>query len=209
MILLVLAALYTLAASLQNLPGCLPGEQANIVSQTRYSVPDLPTGIPLTNATATLFTCPSREAPGDSPPSAPIGLPCTFNDIFSEGTSNCTQGPTDQPTIKDCSRIDDAIGDSFAQGMNINIPPRAGVVLSLFNDSCVLIFLNDDTNDTYGTCIGGISSLYPIIANDFDWLCPDVQDGFLGSYHSVIQPGVQNWEWHVATAASLDFDTTA
>jgi hypothetical protein len=91
MLLLVLSTIFKLAASLQNVPGCLPGEQATITSQTRYVVPDLlfpPTsdGIPLTNATATFFTCPSREAPGDAPLSTPIDLCEPFNNhIFFEG----------------------------------------------------------------------------------------------------------------------------
>ncbi|KAF8150462.1 hypothetical protein K438DRAFT_1988423 [Mycena galopus ATCC 62051] len=104
-------------------------------------------------------------------------------------TFNSTQGPTDQPTIKDCSRIDDAVADSLGQFTEIIIPPRAYVVLSLFNDSYVLTFLNDDMNDTYDTCVGAIA-----------------QDGFLGSYRSAIQPGVQNWEWQcVATPSLSDF----
>ncbi|KAJ7928387.1 hypothetical protein B0H13DRAFT_1860581 [Mycena leptocephala] len=204
MLLLVLSTIFKLAASLQKVPGCLSGEQATLTSQTRYVVPDLlfppkSDGIPLTNATATFFTCPSREAQGDAPLSTPIDLHGPFNNriFFEEGTFNCTQGATDQPTIKDCSRMDDAVVDS--KPTQIIIPPHAGVVLSL----------NDDTSDTYDTCVGAISSFYPIIIIDSDGLCPQAQDGFLGSYRPAIQPGIQNWEWQCVAAPLLsDFQGT-
>ncbi|KAF8150463.1 hypothetical protein K438DRAFT_436867 [Mycena galopus ATCC 62051] len=72
MLFLVLSTIFKLGTSLQNVPGCLPGEQATITSQTRYVVPDLlfpPTsgGIPLTNSTTTFFTAsPDRCAALDA-----------------------------------------------------------------------------------------------------------------------------------------------
>ncbi|KAF7351741.1 hypothetical protein MSAN_01607300 [Mycena sanguinolenta] len=200
---------FVVAASLQNVPGCLPGEKATIVSQSVFGdIPILSPGVGgVTNATITFFTCPSRDSPVVAPPSTPIdvcGLIDNSEPLFGEGTFNCTQGPTNEPTLAECGIIDDMLQDSFARTAEVVIPPRSGAVMSIFNNSCVFVFLNDDTNDTYSVCVGTISEMNTFTAEEE---CFSVaQDGFRGSYRSPVQPGVQNWEWHIAYAPDLDFD---
>jgi hypothetical protein len=59
---LVAFILLAITASL-HVPGCLPDEDATIVSEAMFPVPELDNPIPrLENLTITHFTCPSRQA---------------------------------------------------------------------------------------------------------------------------------------------------
>lgn len=59
---LIAFILITAAASL-HVPGCLPDEDATIVSESTFQVPDPTTHEEtFTNLTLTYFTCPSRQA---------------------------------------------------------------------------------------------------------------------------------------------------
>jgi hypothetical protein len=40
--------------------------------------------------------------------------------------------------------------------MTVTLPPRAGLVISLFNNTCAFVFLNDDFGDTYDTCVESV-----------------------------------------------------
>jgi hypothetical protein len=66
---LVALLLFTGAASL-HVPGCLPDEDATIVSEAMFEAPDI-VAIPFRfkNLTITRFTCPSREALAQQKPS--------------------------------------------------------------------------------------------------------------------------------------------
>ncbi|KAF7346815.1 hypothetical protein MSAN_01820600 [Mycena sanguinolenta] len=117
-----------------------------------------------------------------------------------ESTFNCTQGPTNLPKFSDCLDIDDAITDSLIRPMEVVLPPRSGLVVSLINNTCAFVFLNDDAEDTYQTCLHAI----PDMAADMsESVCPNIEDGFIGSVRSLVQPGVQNWEVHIASSSSL------
>lgn len=37
--------------------------------------------------------------------------------------------------------------------MTVTIPALSGLVVSLLNNTCAFVFLNDDANDTYDTCL--------------------------------------------------------
>ncbi|KAJ6453332.1 hypothetical protein C8R45DRAFT_1223189 [Mycena sanguinolenta] len=188
---LVPFALFTVAASLQNVPGCLPDEQAIIVSHSVFDdIPILPAGVGgFTNATITFFTYPSRETAGVAPASTPIDV--------------CGLIVNDEPLFGHWGVIDQMLPDSFARTAEVVIPPRPGVVMSIFNNSCVFVFLNDDTNNPYSACVGTISEMNTFMEEEF---FPEaLADGFLGSYRSPVQPGEQNWEWHIAYAPDLDF----
>ncbi|KAF8212754.1 hypothetical protein K438DRAFT_1170052 [Mycena galopus ATCC 62051] len=84
--------------------------------------------------------------------------------------------------------------------MEVVIPALSGLIVSLLNNTCAMVFLNDDVNDTYQTCLHTI----PDMAQDISEECIGEQDGFIGSVRSPIQPGVQNWEVQMASASSLD-----
>ncbi|KAJ7192399.1 hypothetical protein GGX14DRAFT_406350 [Mycena pura] len=189
---LVLFVLFTAATSL-HAPGCLPDEDATIVSQAMFPAPDPNTGLEtLTNLTLTFYTCPSRQAqtqPGQS--ETPIDI-CGIMDssaVFSS-TITCLQAPGNLPTVRDCNNIDTAVIDSFSRPMIVTIPPLSGLAVSLPNNTCAFVFLNDDANDTYDTCLHTI----PDMGQDIMEECPPAQDGFIGTIRSPIQPGVQNWE---------------
>ncbi|KAK7470136.1 hypothetical protein VKT23_001576 [Stygiomarasmius scandens] len=200
--LVALTILVTAAASL-HVPGCLPNEDATIVSESTFQVPDLNSG-PF-ELILTYFTCPSRERAlqngtlkrRDQNLIEICGI-MDSSQVFA-GTFNCDQAPVDQPTIEDCSAIDDVITDSLIRPMVVTIPALSGLVVSLLNNSCAFVFLNDDTNDTYDTCLHTI----PDVGFDITEECPQVRDGFIGSVRSPVQPGVQNWELHIISSSSL------
>lgn len=64
---LVAFLLFDVAASLTNDPGCLPDEDAIVVSESMFLVPDPNNFELLTNLTLTHFTCPSRQAQDQAP----------------------------------------------------------------------------------------------------------------------------------------------
>ncbi|KAJ7107781.1 hypothetical protein C8R44DRAFT_885183 [Mycena epipterygia] len=217
---LVAFILFTVAASLHP-PGCLPDEDATIVSESIFQVPNPNTGETFTNLTLTYFTCPSRQAQAhDGQPKegglqtgeehlralkrqsqTPIDI-CGILDSSEVFTStfNCDQASGDLPTLRDCANIDTAVVDSLIRPMSVTIPALSGLIVSLVNNTCAMVFLNDDANDNYATCLHTIPDM------DFDIMeeCPPpFRDGFIGSVRSPIQPGVQNWEVHIASSNSL------
>ncbi|KAJ6564183.1 hypothetical protein B0H19DRAFT_1258663 [Mycena capillaripes] len=191
---LVVFILFKLAASI-HAPGCLPDEDATIVSESIFQVPDPNTGETFTNLTLTYFTCPSRQTQAQPSQSAtPIEL-CGIMD-----SSAVFSTPGNLPTLRDCSNIDTAIIDSFIRPMTVTIPALTGLVVSLFNNTCAFVFLNDDPNDTYDTCLHTI----PDMGFDIMEECPPAHDGFIGSVRSPIQPGLQNWEVRIVSSSFLD-----
>ncbi|KAJ7603868.1 hypothetical protein DFH06DRAFT_1255882 [Mycena polygramma] len=193
-----LVAFSVFAAALGQVLGCLPGENPTIVSQSIFPVFE-PTG-DLTNLTLTYFTCPSRHSQVErgqrvrpdwdysEPRAAPIDV-CGIMDssaVFAS-TFSCNQAAGDQPTLADCAEITNTITDNLIRPMMVTIPALSGLAMSLLSN----VFLNDDMDDTYETCLHTISDM------NFDIMeeCPGpVRDGFIGSVRSLIQPGVQNWE---------------
>ncbi|KAF7335635.1 hypothetical protein MVEN_02218400 [Mycena venus] len=181
--------LFAVATALQNVPGCLPDEQATVVTQSIFSVPD-PTAPPgpglFTNLTLTYFTCPSRQAPAQSnqPPIQICGA-MDGSEVFFTATFSCDQAPGNEPKLGDCANINTAVVDSIIRPMTITIPARSGIIMSLFNNTCTYVLLNDDANDTYQTCLNSI----PDVGFDITEECPQQQDGFIGSVRSAIQPG--------------------
>ncbi|KAJ7896505.1 hypothetical protein B0H13DRAFT_2338351 [Mycena leptocephala] len=114
--------------------------------------------------------------------------------IFNDGAIfNCDQGPDDVPKIGDCDLLDTEVIDSFSRGMTVSIPPRSGLVVSLFNNTCAFVFLNNDPTDTYETCFESIPDIGPEVLFEE---CPH-RDGFIGSVvsaHTPSQPNMHNWE---------------
>ncbi|KAJ7454211.1 hypothetical protein FB451DRAFT_1184962 [Mycena latifolia] len=171
-------------ASSAHLPGCLPDEDATIISESIFQVPDpTTTGVPFTNLTLTYFTCPSRQAQVQHAQlderQAPIDL-CGFMDdggIFSTCTFSCDQALGDEPTLGDCENIMTAVVDSVIRPMTVTIPALSGVAVSLLNNTCAVVFFNDDDNETYDTCLTAISDMSFFITEE----CPQPRDGFIGS----------------------------
>ncbi|KAF7329444.1 hypothetical protein MKEN_00206500 [Mycena kentingensis (nom. inval.)] len=179
-----------LTLQLQNAPGCAPSEIPTIASQQVFPLFNTSTGN-LVDLTLTWYACASRGVP--AAPTPPIEL-CGIMDssaVFS-GTFDCTQGTTGLPKFGDCLVLQDIIIDNLIRPMEIAIPPLQALVVTLAdNNTCATVFLNDDANDTYQTCIHTIPDMAFVISE----MCPGpLQDGFVGSVRSPVQPGVQNWE---------------
>ncbi|KAJ7059414.1 hypothetical protein C8F01DRAFT_1231908 [Mycena amicta] len=189
-----------------NVPGCLPDEDATITSQSIYSVPDPTINIGgFTNLTMTFFTCPSRQTRGRAlqERQTPIDIcgPINNGEVF-DGlfTFTCDQTSASVPKLADCNDIDTAIVDSFLRPMPVTVPALSGVVMTLRNNTCAFVFLNDDANDIYDICFQNMPDLGFNIMEE----CPTPQhDGFVGSVRSPVQPGVQNWELHIVSSSSL------
>nr|GAT44518.1 predicted protein [Mycena chlorophos] len=187
------------AAQLQAVPGCLATEPAIIINQTIFDV-FLPSGAQ-TNLTLTSFTCPSRQALGPAPPGTPIEL-CGLMDSSSvfQGTFSCTQGTTGLPLFSDCDLMSNTVVDNLIRPLEITIAPEAGLIVSMDSNTCAMVFLNDDVDDTYQTCLHTI----PDLAFDISEECPNpIENGFIGSVRSLVEPGVQNWEVHIASADEI------
>ncbi|KAJ7818626.1 hypothetical protein B0H13DRAFT_1922176 [Mycena leptocephala] len=203
-----------IAVALSNVPGCLPDETATIVLQSIFQVPDLIVG-GFANLTVTNFkvTCPSREASAALPKrgildgvgrwamaakrqsQTPIELCGEMESgIFNDGAIfNCDQGPDDVPKIGDCDLLDAEVIDSISRGMTVTIPPRSGLVVSLFNNTCAFVFLNNDPTETYEMCFESIPDIGSEVLFEE---CPR-RDGFIGSLVSErtpSQPNMHNWE---------------
>ncbi|KAJ7765949.1 hypothetical protein DFH07DRAFT_359440 [Mycena maculata] len=222
---LVAFILFAVVASL-NVPGCLPDGDATIVSEAIYQVPDPNTGLEtFTNLTLVYFSCVSSQPEESKRQSqTPIDLcgimessevfdsefPRRPRDLlrvhdpsihpYPPGTFICTQGPTDLPTLGDCANIDTAVVDSLIRPMTVIIPPLSGLALHLVNSTCALVFLNDDANNTYETCLTSIPDVYMDMVESE---CLQTQNGFIGSVRSPIEPGVQDWELHAVDSSSL------
>ncbi|KAK7043410.1 hypothetical protein R3P38DRAFT_242737 [Favolaschia claudopus] len=205
-----------------HVPGCAPGEDASVVSESVFQVPDPNAGFALTNLMLAYFTCASRQAlfRNASKHQTLIDL-CGIMDsssVFSS-TFNCIQGPGPNPKVRDCLDVAAAVTDSesaflsarcllrqhlflpgFIRPMEVVIPALEGLAVSMANNSCAFVFLNDDANDDYSTCFHTI----PDMAQDIGEECIGEQDGFVGFVRSPIQPGVQNWEVHIVASKSLD-----
>ncbi|KAJ7763419.1 hypothetical protein B0H16DRAFT_1718649 [Mycena metata] len=203
-------ALVTVAASFQNFPGCLPDEDATIVSESLFPVADT-TGPPvigevLTNLTLTYYTCPSLQAAQNrrregTRQSAPIDINGIMDSsaVFAS-TFHCDQAAASIPTLRDCGNIETIVIDNLIRPMVVVIPALSGLAVSLPNNTCAMVFLNDDANDDYET------SLHTIPDMDFDIMevCPGpFKDGFIGSVRSPVQPGVQNWEVRITASSFL------
>jgi hypothetical protein len=206
--------LFTVVATL-HVPGCLPDEDATIVSEAMFPVPDLDNPIPrLENLTITHFTCPSRaqtqtesselrgsqsgicmagDTHNNSRRQSPIDLcgpmegaelfggefPCRdpaepLIHSFPPGSFNCDQSAGHEPTLSDCNLIDWEVWNSefrfepftrlrisfpsqgFVRPKVVPLLPREGLVLSIANNTCAFVVLNDDFSDTYNTCVGVI-----------------------------------------------------
>ncbi|KAJ7619025.1 hypothetical protein B0H17DRAFT_1152239 [Mycena rosella] len=111
---LVVFILLTAAASL-HVPGCLPDEDATIVSESIFQVPDPTTGETFTNLTLTYFTCPSRQAQGQSE-----------EPEESRALKRQSQAPIDLCGIMDSSAV---FSSTFTQGAKttacpFDMPPR-------------------------------------------------------------------------------------
>ncbi|KAJ7264627.1 hypothetical protein C8J57DRAFT_1623422 [Mycena rebaudengoi] len=198
--------LFTVVATL-HVPGCLPDEDATIVSEAMFPVPDLDNPIPrLENLTITHFTCPSRaqtqtesselrgsqsgicmagDTHNNSRRQSPIDLcgPMEGAELFGAGH---------EPTLSDCNLIDWEVWNSFVRPKVVPLLPREGLVLSIANNTCAFVVLNDDFSDTYNTCVGVITQVF----FEVESRCNSPQDGFIGSVQSRRSPGTpaaHNW----------------
>ncbi|KAJ7231522.1 hypothetical protein C8J57DRAFT_180034 [Mycena rebaudengoi] len=222
---LVACILLTVAAALR-VPGCLPDEDATIVSEDMFPVPDIVASpFRFKNLTITHFTCPSRQALVQQEPpelrdlQSDIHMGGTHHNLGRqnhivlgscglmsnefESKFNCDQSPGDEPTLSDCSIFATEVVDSFVRPMTVTLPPRAGLVISLFNNTCAFVFLNDDFSDTYDTCVESVTDVFDIMGNE----CHQRRDGFIGSIQSVRPPGdpfIPNWAVNIVSASSLD-----
>ncbi|KAJ7121822.1 hypothetical protein C8R43DRAFT_1150635 [Mycena crocata] len=204
-LLLPFLLLLATATAALHAPGCLPDEPATITSQSVFQVPDPTTsGEPFTELTLTGFTCASRQ-PGArarfgvtrvvrDDAGAPIDL-CGVvenGEIFHAGsTFNCDQSEVGFPPVRDCDNIQTAVVESTIRPMRFTIPARAGLIVSLRNNTCAFVFLNDDGEDTYSTCLVAIPDTAFAIQEE----CPHpARDGFIGSVHSPVREGGPNWE---------------
>ncbi|KAJ7261507.1 hypothetical protein C8J57DRAFT_1336424 [Mycena rebaudengoi] len=200
---LVALLLLTGAASL-HVPGCLPDEDATIVSEAMFEVPDI-VAMPFRFkiSTITHFTCPSRQALAQQKPSerqdlqggvriggthhnlerqtpTPIQL-CGIiggSELF-KSKFNCEQSSANEPTLNDCGIFATEVIDSE-------------FLISLFNNTCVFVFLNNDVSNTYATCVESITDIFDNMANE----CHSRRDGFIGSVQSRRSPGnpsALNW----------------
>ncbi|KAF7350098.1 hypothetical protein MVEN_01311900 [Mycena venus] len=191
--------LFSVVTSVQ-FPGCLPDEDATIVENPSFPVFS-PTG-QITNLTLTYFTCPSRQAQAE-PEGAPINI-CGIMDsseVFA-GTFNCDQAPGDLPKLADCGDIDTVVFDNLIRPMELSVPAQSGLAVSLPNNTCAIVFLNDDGHDNYQTCLDDVVQILDDLRNAGG--CPGpLRDGFIGSVRSPIQPGVQNWEVRITSSSFL------
>ncbi|KAJ7264648.1 hypothetical protein C8J57DRAFT_1331632, partial [Mycena rebaudengoi] len=152
-----------------------------IVSEAMFEVPDI-VAMPFRfkNLTITHFTCPSRQAPAQQKPSerqdlqsgirtggthhnlerrspTPIQL-CGImggSELF-KSKFNCEQSSGNEPTLNDHGIFATEVIDSFVRPMTVTLPPRAGLVISFFNNTCGFVFLNNDVSNTYATCVESI-----------------------------------------------------
>ncbi|KAJ7509100.1 hypothetical protein B0H11DRAFT_2270613 [Mycena galericulata] len=187
-----------------NVPEC---EDATILSEAVYSVPNPTTNTEFTNLTMTYFTCPSlqtRALEGRALQErqtminicGPIGNGVVFDGQFN---FTCNQTSGNLPKLGDCENIDTAIVDSFLRPELVTVPALSGVVMTLQNNTCAFVFMNDDANDTYDICFQNMPDLGFNIMEE----CPQPQhDGFIGSV-SPDQPGAQNWELSIVSTSSL------
>ncbi|KAJ7281146.1 hypothetical protein C8J57DRAFT_1300949 [Mycena rebaudengoi] len=224
----LVALLLLIGAASLHVPGCLPDEDATIVSEAMFEVPDIVVmPFRFKNLTITHFTCPSRQSLAQRKPSerrdlqsgirtggthhnlerqtpTPIQL-CGImggSELF-KSKFNCDQSSGNEPTLSDCGIFATEVIDSFVRPMMVNLPPRAGLVISLFNNTCAFVFLNDDVKDTYATCVESITDIFDNMANK----CHSRRDGFIGSVqsrHSPGHPSMFNWAVNIVSASSLD-----
>ncbi|KAJ7277770.1 hypothetical protein C8J57DRAFT_1307985 [Mycena rebaudengoi] len=176
---LVALLLFTGAASL-HVPGCLPDEDATIVSEAMFEAPDI-VAIPFRfkNLTITRFTCPSREALAQQKPSERQDLQ---SGIRTGGTHHNLERHSPTP-IQLCGMMGGS--ELFKSKFNCEYD-------SLFNNTCAFVFLNDDVNNTYATCVESITDIFDNMANE----CHSRRDGFIGSVQSRRSPGnpsMLNW----------------
>ncbi|KAJ6534941.1 hypothetical protein B0H19DRAFT_1080348 [Mycena capillaripes] len=146
----------------------------------------------------TYFTCPSRQAQGE-PEGAPIGVLCGNGGEAFAGTFNCDQAPGDLPKPADCGAIDTVVFDNLIRPMSLIVPPQSGIAVSLLNNTCAIVFLNDDGHDTYQTCLDEVVQILDDLS-EFGRCPGPLRNGFVGSVRSPIQPGVQNWEVRIASS---------
>ncbi|KAJ7264664.1 hypothetical protein C8J57DRAFT_1512003 [Mycena rebaudengoi] len=199
---LVAFILLTITASL-HVPGCLPDEDAATVSEAMFPVPDLDNPIigRLEDLTITHFTCPSRQVQtkrdthNSSRRQSPIDLcgPMEMEgaELFG-GKFNYDQSVGHEPKLSDCDLIDWEVWTSFVRPKMVPLLPREGLVLSIVNNTCAFVVLNNDFSDTYITCVGVITQVFFEVESRYN----SPQDGFIGSVQSRRSPGspaAYNW----------------
>ncbi|KAJ7264631.1 hypothetical protein C8J57DRAFT_1230406 [Mycena rebaudengoi] len=97
-----------------------------------------------------------------------------------ESKFNCDQSAGHEPKLSDCDLIDWEVWNSFVRPKIVPLLPREGLVLSIANNTCAFVVLNNDFSDTYSTCVGVITQVF----FEVESRCNSPQDGFIGSVQS-------------------------
>ncbi|KAJ7615419.1 hypothetical protein FB45DRAFT_1035411 [Roridomyces roridus] len=183
-------------------PSAAPQTQTQaIVSQSVFSFPDVAAG----NLTMTFFTCPGLGDGCDSGGGTNASATQISEDMQGSVanptafTWNCDQAPVSVPTLADCAQ--ESLTDPstcFIRPLNVFVPESSGVIVSLTDNTCAMVFLNTDLEDTF------TMELEDIVDMDFLIMegCRSInvtsfENGFVGSViskRSAGTPETLNWE---------------